>query len=114
MGNASNAGAVLVRRISAGRGIYSTRSGEQVDVIGTAVVVGYGSIGRVHAKNAKSLGWNVVTIDSDPKAEANLIKIEHAAGSEATHAVISKPVDTHIDVLCKTLQAMPSIKTVLV
>ena len=60
------------------------------------LLIGRGSIGRKHERNAAFLGARIVTVDPDPKQEADFHTVEQAMASCGedffSHALVASPV----------------------
>lgn len=78
------------------------------------LILGRGSIGRKHERNAKELGAQTVTVDPSPEQEADFQTLEQAmascGGQAFSHALVASPVQFHYHTLWKLLDYdVPSI-----
>jgi len=71
------------------------------------LLIGRGSIGRKHEQNAHVLGTRIVTVDPDPKQEADFHTVERAMASCGegyfSHALVASPVQCHYATLLRLL-----------
>lgn len=72
------------------------------------LLIGRGSIGRKHERNAAFLGARIVTVDPDPKQEADFHTVEQAMASCGedffSHALVASPVQCHYATLRQLLE----------
>lgn len=72
------------------------------------LIIGRGSIGQKHERNARALGAGVVTVDPDPQRHADFCEISQALSVHGraffTHAIIATPLSSHIPVLEELLE----------
>jgi myo-inositol 2-dehydrogenase/D-chiro-inositol 1-dehydrogenase len=65
------------------------------------LIVGRGSIGQKHEKNARRLGWNVTTVDPDKSVGADYKNVRSALSSKTpdtfSHAIIATPIECHLE-----------------
>ncbi|RMH08883.1 MAG: gfo/Idh/MocA family oxidoreductase [Nitrospirae bacterium] len=78
------------------------------------LVIGRGSIGQKHERNAHALGATVVTVDPDPDRNANFLTLDQALSAFPpdffTHAVVACPVAHHLSTLVELLDfGVPAI-----
>jgi len=78
------------------------------------LIIGAGSIGRKHEANARKLGVNTRTVDSEPSARADFLDplsaFRHYGPDHFTHAIIATPLKSHLSILTLLLdQRIPRI-----
>lgn len=78
------------------------------------LIIGRGSIGKKHERNAQELGAQTVTVDPNPEQEADFQTLEQAMVSCGehvfSHALVASPVQFHYQTLWKLLDyEVPSI-----
>ncbi len=80
----------------------------------TLLLIGRGSIGRKHEQNAHVLGARIVTVDPDPKQEADFHTVQQAIAAWGegafSHALVASPVQCHYETLVQLLEhGVPAI-----
>jgi predicted dehydrogenase len=78
------------------------------------LIIGRGSIGKKHERNAQALGVQYATVDPDPEQEADYPSLEEALDScgdgAFSHALVASPVQYHYLTLLQLLDSdVPSI-----